>query len=82
MKSKYVTALAFELTSMGLLLGSLVGGGAYLAWRLHATKRDMRRLDLTDVLVVADARLDVSIRACLADGTILLVHTYIHIRFT
>ena len=68
-----MTGHAVELISTMGIFGSLFGAAAFLIWRLRATQKDLKSIDFSEALAVAEAQLDASIRERLADGTIRLL---------
>ena len=63
----------FEVLLLTVLLGSLVGGAAFAVYQLRATAHTLAAINLSDMLLTADERIDEPVHARLLDGSIRLL---------
>ncbi|EOD23090.1 hypothetical protein EMIHUDRAFT_195665 [Emiliania huxleyi CCMP1516] len=66
-------SLAVEVLMCVILLGSITAGATYSVHHLRRSRRILADIDLTEVLVAADSRIDGKLVARLRDGSVRLL---------
>jgi hypothetical protein len=67
------TRVVIEIILLGVLVGSLIGAAAYAVYRLRAARRQLASIDLSEVLLSADTKIDGDLVVQLARGNIRLL---------